>query len=122
MNVMILLYPSLLYTIISFTCFVVQPCLLSVSLFLILRTTFRDNCGGLPLLGLSFSPSIPSLSYLANQSDAHVLLLCNSLATRAGTISPYSTLSTRSNLSFTYGAGSFLYRLSNSVLFRAVIY
>jgi hypothetical protein len=67
----------IIHSFISFTCFVVQPCLLSVSLFLISRTTSGDNCAGLPLLGLSLSPSTPSLSYLASQSEAYVLLLRN---------------------------------------------
>ena len=47
------------FTIISFTCFVVQPCcLLSFSFFFILTAIFRGSLDGLPLLCLSVFESL----------------------------------------------------------------
>ena len=69
-------------------------------------------------LGLFSSPLIPSLRYLASQSEVHVLLLCSSFATQAGIIPSPSTLRTSNSLSFSLARDSFLYRVSNSPLLR----
>ena len=109
------------FTIISFTCFVVQPCcLLSFSFFFILTAIFRGSLDGLPTLCLSVFESLYTFFFLylaSSQSEAHVLLLCSSFAIRSGIISSPSTFRTRrSNLSFTSGSASVLYRCSNSLL------
>lgn len=57
---------------------------------------------------------------LTNQSEAHVLLLCSSFATRAGIIPSPSTFNTSNNLSFTFGSDSLLYRFTNLLLLNAI--
>src|SRR5215204_1314834 len=103
-------------TISPFTCFVVQPWLLSFSSFLIWQLIPSDSSGDLPIFGLSFSPSTPSLSYLFSQSEAQGLLLFISLTTRKGTCPSSITLMTRNSLSLTFGSFSFLYKLTNLAL------
>ena len=95
-----------------------SPCFPSFSFFLTLRATSLGSFEGLPLLGLFSSPLIPSLRYLASQSEVHVLLLCSSFATRAGIIPSPSTLRTSNSLSFSPARDSFLYQVSNSPLLR----
>jgi hypothetical protein len=71
-----------------FTCLLcsVHLCFLCLNFFLTLKATSSGSLESLPLFGQFSSPSIPSLRYLASQSDVHDLHLCNPFATRAGII------------------------------------
>src|SRR3982750_4674433 len=103
----------LFFMINSSTCFVVQPCLELHSSFFMIKLVSSDNLGDLPILVLSFSPRMPSLSYLFSQSEAQGLLLCISFTTRKGICLSSLTLIINSNLSLTFGSFSFLYKLTN---------
>ena len=87
-------------TIISYTCFVVHPCLLAVSFFLILYTISSGIFGGLPLFGLFFNPSIPSSLYLfkpiRSPCSASVQIFCN----LCRNMFTYTTFKTSNILSF----------------------
>jgi hypothetical protein len=77
------------FTIISFTCFVVQPCLLSFSFFLILRTTLaiiQVVCHSLAYLLVLLSPlhgtlptSLMPMFYFCEAPLQHGLELCRHL-------------------------------------------
>ncbi len=106
---------------ISLTCFVVHPCLLDESWLFILYAISCGISGGLPLFDLFFNPSMPSSLYLFNQSEAHVLLLCRSLATCAGICLSYVTFKTSNILSFTCASDSSLYSCSKNLVLERLL-
>src|SRR4051812_38760117 len=85
-------------------------------LIFIIKSCFTKD--GLPLLGLSFSPSIPLSLYLLYHLYAHALDLCNSCATVSICCLSVSTRLTRRILSFTSASYSYLYALSSVMDFN----
>ena len=104
----------------SLTCFVVHPCLLPHSSFLILTAAFLGISVGLPLLDLSLRPPVPSLDVVLpalplrepikpvqGPRSTSIEFICSMSRKHAIAFN----FQTSNNLSFIFGLDSLLYSL-----------